>query len=124
MDDKFWRDYRLERPGTLGGEVRRSEQSLAQPFPSPAQSAHPSVDDPVAIPRAPRVPYRFKRTDFAVAIVVFLATWLVLWRSSNMGGETAAAAGFFASCLAARWWRQLLVVLVVALGLAIYFHSR
>ncbi|HEY4213165.1 MAG TPA: hypothetical protein VGM84_16925 [Steroidobacteraceae bacterium] len=70
------------------------------------------------------MPYKFKGADVAVAVVVFLATWLVLWRSSNMGGGTAAAAGFFASCLAARWWRQLLVVFVIGLGLAVYFHSH
>jgi hypothetical protein len=69
------------------------------------------------------VPYRFKGSDLVVAVAVFLATWLVLWRSSNMGGGTAAAAGFFAGCLAARWWRQLLVLIIAALGVAIYLHS-
>ncbi len=83
MDDKFWRDYRLERPGTLGGEIRRNEQQLAQPLPSPA--AAPTQPN-VTTPRAPRAPYKFKGVDLVVAVTAFLATWLVLWRSSNMGG--------------------------------------
>jgi membrane protein implicated in regulation of membrane protease activity len=56
---------------------------------------------------------------------MFLATWLVLWRSSNMGaGTTAAVAALFAGSLAGRWWRQLLVVFAIALALTAYFHSR
>jgi hypothetical protein len=119
MDEKFWRDYRLERPGTLGGEIRRNEQSFAQPFPSA-----PSLPAASDSPHTPRVPYQFKKLDLVVALCVFLATWLVLWRSSNMGGGTAAAVAFFSGCLAGRWWRQLLIVFVIALALTAYFHSR
>jgi hypothetical protein len=121
MLSKYWSDYLASRPGTLGGETAISDFKRSIRRPSPPAATQPDLP---SLEKPKKPPYKMTGADLALGAVVFLATWLSLWRISGIGGGTAAAVGFIASGIAARWWRQLLVVAIVAVVLFVFYHHK
>jgi len=127
MDEKTARDYMLNRPWTLGGSLRQNEEinwkiANQQYGPPATQLADGKAAATPRALRAPRTPYKFKTLDLVAAVVVFLATSLVLWRA--MGGGAALAAGVFAGIIGARFWRLALGLLVIGGLLAIFLRHH
>jgi len=114
----YWKDYIRARTGTPGGEQARLEsQRLARSWaPHVAHTSQSATEKPARVVRP------LTRTDLLVAAVVFVTTWLALWRSADMGGGAAAAFGFIACGIAARWWRPLIVVLALVLVAIVFLH--
>lgn len=107
----YWDDYVRKRPFTWGGETAIRD---AQPKPLPLPPAPRPWGQAPTPPRPSKPePVPLTRGDLAIAAVVWLVAWMILWRSTDMGGLGSACVAIFPAGIAAKWWKQLLTAAIV-----------
>lgn len=123
-------DYFVMRPGTPGGEKAISDfkrQITPLSFPSPdklgpVSPAEPKRKGVLRQSQAPSVPFEATKLDVLVSLMVWVVTWIALYRS--LGGLGAFCVGIIPAGIAIRWWKQLLVLGIVGIVVLVWLRSR
>ena len=119
----YWDDYVRKRPFTWGGEAAIRD---AQPKPMfPTRPTKEPWEEVQKRPKPPK-PVPLTRGDLAIAAVVWVVAWMILWRATDIGGLGSACVAIIPSGIAARWWKQLFVAAIVGGVIWLFFinHSK
>ena len=115
QDMQNWRD--------LNNSVRREREKKEAKAPkAPNEKAIHSQRPRTDTDTGPRL----SGMDLAIGAIVWLAAWLILWRTTAIGGGGAAALAIIPGGIAAKWWRQLFFVAIAGGAIWFFFlhHSK